>query len=158
MPRLILETHELTRRAVERLTQLRQGQHVEWTALNMLLGLDTQVEGRHYVDSARRILLREQNRVYEVIPGTGVKWLTDAEVAKLGTAYTRRLGRMARRWRKKASAVNYRNLTQAEINQAMTSIAQAGFFEQAATAGHKQQIDPECKPPNGIPGIPFQMG
>jgi hypothetical protein len=74
-----------------------RGWTVPYGALQRELGMDPQEEGRCYVDSARRILLRDKGRLYDCVPGEGIRWLTDEEVARRGPRCLRRLNRAARR-------------------------------------------------------------
>lgn len=96
---------EQTRLILARLRQLVIGETVPWQELSSLLGQDAQKEGRHYVDSARRVLRRRDRVVCDVVVGVGVKRLTPAEVAVLGHSYIRRLNRAARRGKQKLATL-----------------------------------------------------
>jgi len=91
---------------VELLLKLKQGELVAWPELSRLIGTDAQQElGRRYVASARRILLNQHNRVCDVIFGVGVKWLTESEVAHVGSIWIRKARRAARRGTKRTVCV-----------------------------------------------------
>ena len=100
------ETSETTLKVVARLLQLKQGEMVTWSALTALIGMDAQdTPGRSYIDSARRILLRQHRRVCDVVTGEGVKWLTEAETAQVGAKWLKKCHRACRRGTRRVRCV-----------------------------------------------------
>lgn len=152
----LFQLHELTLRVLERLLHLKQGQMAPWSELTEIMGVDAQEEGRGYVNTARKIMLHEYGRVCDVIVGEGVKWLTHQEAAKLGTGYTRRVRRMARRWQRKAQTVDLKQLNQQELKAALDQQVRAGFLLQSTTMWNKPRQRPATN--GGNPGVGFQMG
>lgn len=98
--------HEYTERALRVLGSVPQGHTILYSEITSALGLDAQTEGRHYVDSARRILLRERDMVFDPIIGEGLKRLTNKEIASRGKFSLRRINRMAKRESRKADCLD----------------------------------------------------
>jgi hypothetical protein len=124
--------------ALEKLRSLQQGQHVTWAELSIVLGMNAQEEGRHFIYSARRIL-RHEGRCYECLPGVGVKWLTSAEAAALGPVGLQRIHNQARRTRKKILCAKYEELTPQQQNGYNTGLAMMGFLAAESQALNYQQ-------------------
>lgn len=150
------QVSELTLRVVARLRRLRQGEMVSWRELSTLLGIDAQEGGRHHVDSARRILVHQDRRVCEVVPGEGVKWLTDAELPSLGPFTVGKIHRAARRGRRKLRCLTpqgYAALTREQQLAYNTGQAILGMFEQQSTA-REVQYKQEQIANHGMPFLP----
>lgn len=149
------QLHELTIRVLDRLLQMKQGELIYWPELSALMGLDAQAEGRHYVDSARRILRNKYHRVYHCVIGEGVKWMTDQEVARQGPGKIRRVRRFTRRWQKEAQTISLKNLDDKDKQAALSQLVRTGFL----LSETENWSRPEQKPlVNGAnPGIGFPM-
>ena len=83
---------------------------VTYAALSEIAGRDVQRAGRGPLDTARRILQREDNIVFGVVRGEGLKRLSDPEIVKAGHASVAATRRTARRGIRKLACADYANL------------------------------------------------
>lgn len=135
---LKLERSKETELALHALKAMRQGELIEWGRLSQILGMNAQSEGRHHVNQARKILLREHKRNYECVTDVGVKWLTDAETARRTHYCRRRVHRMARRQVRKLETVkDTSELTEFERIKYFAGLAFLGHLE---TASHQSAL------------------
>lgn len=86
---------------VERLDRCQPGEMVSYEELSRIALVDVQHEGRSKLDSARRILQNEKEKLFEPLIGKGLKFLTDEGIADCGPGRVLRLNRLAKRALKK---------------------------------------------------------
>lgn len=73
------------------------GGTVSYETLSGLIRGNVQQGARHLLDSARRIVQREEQAVFGTIRGVGLKRLTDTDKARTGGASLQRINRTSRR-------------------------------------------------------------
>ena len=89
----------------KRLGQMTQGEEVDYAELGKIVGRDVQVEARGALQSARRVVHREQGLVFGVKRGWGLRCLEDAEIIHTAAGTMRHIGKMARRKSRDLAAV-----------------------------------------------------
>lgn len=110
---------------------------VTYAALTAAIGRDVQGNARSNLIAAVRRVLRDHDIVFDAVHNVGVKRLDDAAIVGLGHRYTRKIGRMARRARRKLSKVQdfaaLPNALRVEHNLRYAMLSVVGYF-----AGEKQ--------------------
>lgn len=86
-----------TQMIYERLEKSAIGELVEYQELSALIGTDVQSKGRGYMETARRMAMRDKGMVFEPVRNVGLKRLADTEIVRSGQAYISKIRRHARR-------------------------------------------------------------
>lgn len=81
----------------ERLEKATVGEIVGYEELTALIGTDVQLKGRGYMETARRMAMRDKGMVFGPVRGVGLKRLADTEIVRSGQAYISKIRRHARR-------------------------------------------------------------
>lgn len=81
----------------ERLEKTTVGEIVGYDELTALIGSDVQLKGRGYMETARRMAMRDKGMVFGPIRGIGLKRLADTEIVRSGQSYISKIRRHARR-------------------------------------------------------------
>lgn len=76
---------QYTTRAVEALSSVEPGDTIGYKRLSSHIGINILKDGRCYIQSARRILQKEQAKVFGAVPGIGLRLLFPHEVVSRGT-------------------------------------------------------------------------
>ncbi len=92
-----ITTHIDTQMIYERLSTASIGDLIEYQELTALIGTDVQNKGRGYMETARRMALRDKGMVFQPVRGVGLKRLADTEIVQSGQAYITKIRRHARR-------------------------------------------------------------
>jgi hypothetical protein len=109
--RLAFQTSIETRLLYDRLRKLGVGEVVAYEELSEIVGQNIQKEAWAALSSARRMILRDENKVCDPLRGYGIKYLTDAEANSTGTHTLMKVRRLTDRGVKKVLAADYDNLT-----------------------------------------------
>jgi hypothetical protein len=136
-----------TRILVERLKALRHDEEVTYQELSELIGRSVQGEARHTLQSARRIVEREERIVTACVRNQSVKRLADAVVVTtVGVNARQGMRRKAARAIRKLVAVDFPNLPNelkvkqnAEVSQLGALRVFAKDTAQRKIAAHVQQ-------------------
>ncbi len=127
----IFVRHHLTEALIERLLKMQRGEVISYLALAKVIGQSVQEKpGYDYLYSARLILEKNHNMVFDPIIGEGLKFLEHRETVQTTARTTRRINRLARRQRRRLQGVDFQALNQAEIKVAMHGISVMGFLQE----------------------------
>lgn len=94
----------------ERLSAMGPGDQVSYEELNQKSGISV-IHRRNILNSARKKLLREEQKVYKTVTGYGLARLTNEEIASIGVETSRKVGKAARRAIQSTSACEYDQLS-----------------------------------------------
>jgi len=81
----------------KRLSDLPVGNIVEYKELSGLAGKDVRGKGAYMLQTARRILVRENNLMFGTVRGVGIKRLDDSAIADAGPVYIKQIRKSAKR-------------------------------------------------------------
>lgn len=109
------ERHIYTNQILKMLEDVNEGQTLRYKEMTAAIGLDTQPggDGYSYQRSARRIMEREFNAVFEALTNVGLKRLPPTDVAKSSTnSFLSPLRRHIARQKRRLNTLNdeYENL------------------------------------------------
>ena len=128
------ELSEETRAIVARLRKVEVNETISYADLRHLMTKDPQNDGRHHLQSAMRILLRDDSIVFGCVPGIGYKRLDDP--GKLG-ASRRRIKHISRTsWvgMKEIATVDPEKLTKDQQLAYATNTVQLHIARKAASS------------------------
>lgn len=86
-----------TQLLIDRLRKAEVGESVSYTSLTEIIKRNVQMEARHVLNSARKILQREDHALFGTIRGEGLKRLADVEIANSGGRYLKQVNHTAKR-------------------------------------------------------------
>lgn len=153
--RPLFEIAEQTKRVVARFRDMKQGELITWRELSHIIGCNSQEEGRHFVKTARDVMLRE-GKVFGCVMGEGVKWYTDHDTAKLPEWYRRRIYNAARKQQKQLNTINLARLTPRERLEVAAAQANAGTLALFASRKHYEESTKQVANHLPPPPPPFQ--
>lgn len=112
----------------ERLLKLAVGEEVTYAELSLLIGRSVRADGPAYsnLQTARRMLKRENRIVIGTVRATGVVRLDDCGASKTGQAAIRTINRAARRGVETLSCVEFDNLPPEEKTRHLAASAALG--------------------------------
>lgn len=125
----------------KRLQRLEVGEIVTYEELGSLIGADVQNGARGRLETARKKLLREDQRVVECVRGIGVKRLDDAGVVEVLKGIPSKVSRIVRRSKKKLATVHPENLTQEGRKEYAFSAAAIGTLEMFSKPSALKKIE-----------------
>lgn len=111
------ERHPNTDALAEVLRGVASGQEITYAHLTAEIGDDVQAEGRHYLQSARRILGREDRIFFHTVRGYGLRRATDSSLVEEAPVTLSRLRRVARSQGNRLRAADWERLTPDERRQ-----------------------------------------
>lgn len=127
---------------VNHLRTLQPGQQCSYSELTVLIRRNVQKEARGCLETARRILQREEQIVFAPIRGVGLKRLTDGEITKTGTETLQRINRASRRGVHKLTCVkDFNQLTNEEKVRHNAALSVLGVFYEVSKARGVKQIE-----------------
>ncbi len=97
------------------LLKLPEGSIATYEVLSGLIGINVQEE-RGALDTARKVLLRENGMVFGAVHGVGLKRLSDSEVVEQGSEAVVRIRRATRRSMTRLSTADFDALPKTEQN------------------------------------------
>ena len=95
-----------SRLAYERLIKAELGEVVTYDELSRLVRRNVQADGRHVIETARRMAQREDQIVFECVRNVGLRRMLDGEIAQLGRPAIRSIRRKARRTVRKIACIS----------------------------------------------------
>ncbi|MEX3859610.1 hypothetical protein AB3X94_37100 [Paraburkholderia sp. BR10923] len=108
------------------LAQLAVGDEIRYAVLSEKIGRDVQGEARHCLDTARRRLLRDERRVFDVVRDIGLRRLNDCEIVRTADRARAHIRRTARKAARTVLCADYAALdreTQVRHNVALSVLA-----------------------------------
>lgn len=140
-----------TRLLITALKRLEPGDEVRWPELTRAVGRDVRSDARSALESARRVLLRDEKIRFGVVRGVGLRRMTDLEVATSGDAALRSISRKANREKKKIEAVQRpEDLPAGAMTQMHTHAALLGTLAYVTRPKEVQRLESVCAANNGI--------
>jgi hypothetical protein len=82
---------------IDILRSVRAGETINYEVLTTTIDLNVRKEARHLLDSARKIIRREDAIVFGPVRGVGLRRLTDSDIATSGSSFLRHINRTSRR-------------------------------------------------------------
>jgi hypothetical protein len=144
IPSISIESQEVVRR----LEKCAVGEVIAYEELSKIAMGDIQSEKHFALQTARKVLLKENGWVFECVVNTGVKRLNDAEILQLGESEVGKIHNAARRTTAKLSCVDYDSLTREQqishnarmsITSTLAHITKAKQVKQIECAVEKSQ-------------------
>lgn len=112
-----------TRLLYDRLRKLAVGEIVSYRELTEIISQDVQGDGRGALQTARRLALRDDAIVCDVVKNIGVKRLSDREVVQSGSHTFVRVRRLAQRGAERLAAADPSALSSDENARRFASMA-----------------------------------
>lgn len=138
-----------TRLLAERLRKVTVGEVIPYAWLCKLVNLDVQHKRRDLLDSARKIVQREDDMVFEAVTGTGLKRLDDVGILSTGHQGLTRMAGLSKRSLGKLACVDISTLGDTDRHRlwamqgllgAVAVITHPKTLEQARTMTQPQQL------------------
>jgi len=112
--RAMFELSTDTRALVDRLRSVEVDEAVSYSTLSELIGQDVTKKARGLLESARRILQRDERMVFDVQRRVGLVRMTDSGIARSGSRDIEHVGRTARKMARRLSCVAAYDILSAE--------------------------------------------
>lgn len=124
----------------DRLRKLATGEKCSYAELTVLIRRNVQTDARGCLDTARRILQREEQIIFAPIRGEGLKRLSDGEITHIGTETLQRINRASKRGVHKLTCVkDFNVLTNEEKVRHNAALSILGvFYEVSKSKGVKR--------------------
>lgn len=144
--RVIGEASVETQMIVKRLLSVEVGELATYQSLGDSIGLADIRERQGAIDTARRILIRDHQRVFGTVVNEGLKRLSDSETAKVGIPAIAHIRRTAGTAAKKIACADYEKLsnsdritlnTQASLLGAISLVTKTSKLKQLENAVEK---------------------
>jgi hypothetical protein len=132
-----------TREVYNLLKAAKEGDVVTYAALSSAIG-GADVRATGVLASARRMLMRDENKVFDPEPNHGLRLLSDTEVTASGERYTQKVSRAARRERQRLNTVKYADLSQEDQIKYNTQMSVISIHELFASSKAQKRIAAEC--------------
>lgn len=122
------------------LREAQIGDVVPYHTLTEAIRKDVTKEGRSPMDSARRVLMRDKNIVFDCIRGVGLKRLSDCEITETSATFIRQARRKADKGLKTIACADYQKLNQEQRNQHNVGAAILGVMKLAGASNSINKI------------------
>lgn len=138
IPQLSVDAQALAKR----LASAQPGQLFTWEELNQVLpGRSLSGKDRYVLNTAKRLVQRENKIVFASVHGEGIRRMTDEEIADLRHSTVRRVRNIARRDARKMTCADYEKLTNEKRISLNTGLAICGAIAQFTKAGSVKQVE-----------------
>jgi|GEM_PF-2060136 len=107
MPKTIMELNTDTEQLIKQLRQIEVGQIISYKELSEIIGRDVQRSASGSLYSARRILQRDEEIVFNTIRNIGLERLNDVGVVGTISSSTKRIHRESERGLKRGACVQH---------------------------------------------------
>jgi len=142
MKKTIAELSIDTKTLYDRLVGADVGENISYKDLSSLIMRDVQSEARGNLNSARRMAMRDNQIVFGVIIGKGLKRLSDAETAKTGNVSLSKIRRETRRGIKRVTAISdFDSLPNDSKIAHHTSLSVLGVLGECTKASRVKRIE-----------------
>ena len=116
------------------------GDIIPYHTLTETIRRDVTLEGRGAMDSARRILMRDKQIVFDAIRGVGLKRLSDQEITETSPRFINQARRKAAKGLKTLACANYAQLSQEQKTQHNVGAAILGVMKLAGATSSVNKI------------------
>lgn len=99
---------------------------IAYTELSALIGFDVQEGGRGYLNTARQIVERDNNRLFGVVKSVGIKLLDVSEQATVGPDAVKKLRKASCKTARRLSKVQFDKMNNEQKHQYLTSASAVG--------------------------------
>ena len=123
------------------LEESKVGDVVTYAEMSKAIGRDVRAFAMGAINSARRILLNEQQYVFECIPKVGYKRLDDRSIVKSMERDRRHISKYSGRSLKKLECVAFDGLTKDEQKSHTVAAAQFGVLRMMSNATATKRIE-----------------
>lgn len=139
--KIIKESSIDTKLLYQRLAKMEIGDFVSYEELNLIIGRNVQKEGRNYLNTARRIVERNDQKVFGVIISEGLKCLNTPEIINTAASSIDRIRHASRRSIKKFECISdLESLPNDEKIRLNTYASTLGAINQFSTAKSVKKI------------------
>lgn len=114
------------------LASVPEGVLVKYETLNELIKADVQNGARNILQTARRVVQREENIVFECVKNEGIKRLHPAEIISTGKATIVKIRKTAKRGASKLACADFDRLTKEEKSEFLASTSILGAIHVCA--------------------------
>lgn len=135
---------------VDHLRLVKVGEVATYCDLSALLGRDCLADGRGALNTARKILERENQIVFDVVRGIGLRHLTDGEAIRSAGNHMRHIHRTAIRGAKRAvSAKDLVTMSSADRIQMNALASGLGAIAQVTQARQMRRLEAAVEKADG---------
>ena len=113
---------------------------VTYAAMSIAIKRDVRVVARHLMESARRIVQREDGKVFECVFGEGLKLMTDSAKAGLGSHAAGRMRNISKRTLSKMATTSFEALSNEDKVAHNTGISLLSALAQATRPKSIQRL------------------
>lgn len=137
----------------ERMMQVEIGQLVTYEVLSEVIGQDvTGDHGRGCLATARRMLQRDSQMVFDAVRGVGLKRLSDAEIVQSGARSVRRVRSAARRGSRLLTSVgDFDSLPASDKLRHNATLSVLGAIEAISSAGSVKKVEQRVTAASPLP-------
>jgi len=131
----------VTKQLVDHLLTASVGQEMSYEELSKVLGHNIlQQKYRSCLASARRILIKEHDIVFDTIRSVGIQRLNDAEIVLEGAVGIRKVRRACKRTARKVVCANYSTLSQDNKNTHNQSLSTLGALMHVTSIKEQRKV------------------
>ena len=134
------------------------GDVVPYHTLTEAIRKDVTTEARGSMDSARRVLMRDKQIVFDCIRGVGLKRLSDCEITETSATFIKQARRKATKGLNTLGCADYQNLNQEQRNQHNVGAAILGVMKLAGASNSINKIKSLSLSKNEPPRIEDVLG
>jgi hypothetical protein len=99
---------------------------IPYTELSALIGFDVQEDGRGYLNTARQIVERDNERLFGIVRGVGVKLLDVPEQATVGPDAVKKMRKASCKTARRLARVQFDKMNNEQKHQYLTSASAVG--------------------------------
>lgn len=147
-----------TQTLIRRLETAEIGDVIAYHELTKLIDKDVQTEARGAMDSARRVLMREKQIVFDCIRGIGLLRLSDSQITETSATFVKQARKKADKGIKTLSCANYEKLTDDQRKEHNAGAAILGFIKMAGAAKNINKVKSIALTQSEPPKIEDLMG
>jgi hypothetical protein len=114
------------------------GETITYQQMRDVIGVDPQNGARHVLASARRVVLRENGSVFDVVANVGIVRLGNDGIVDSSQSDVRRIRKAATRGLRKVGAADIGSLSN---DKRITAVATAAVLQLAADSASKRGVD-----------------
>jgi hypothetical protein len=117
-----------------RLKKMKEDDEISYSDLSKIVNKNVQFEGRNLLDKARRMVLKQDKKVIEVVRGEGLKCLNDSSITKIAESERKAIKRKSKRAVNKLKCIkNYSDLTEQEKLNYIAGLCHLEFISTIAS-------------------------
>lgn len=138
---------------VIRLQKASIGEIILYSELSSLIGKNVQKEARFAMETARRIVLRENDFVFDAVRGVGLKRLSPEETIDVAGSFVSTVRKSANRAKSKLNTVDPGQIGKEHFAKYAMVGALISFFRDATKVTTQKKIEASCQASQALPGL-----